>query len=312
MQTKTAPGPISRESALLLNNVFLVVMMLTVLMGTLYPLLIDGLGLGKLSVGAPYFNAVFVPLMIPLLLLMGLGIHLKWQQDNWRRLIKKISNIAVISIFLPLFLLYGTDNHFDGSALIGLALACWVILSTLSSLYKRIKERGWPGQAYWGMVFAHIGVAASVIGVAVSTAYGIQDDVAMTVGNKINLAGYMIKFDGETALQGPNYTGTKAQFTIEYQDKTKVIYPEKRLYTVGQMPMTDAAIDVTAFRDIYIALGEPLADDAWSVRMYFKPFVRWIWAGGFMILFGGLFALTDKRYYQRSKVIQRTVQELSS
>lgn len=310
LQTKTAPAPLSRESALLLNNVFLVVMMLTVLMGTLYPLLIEGLGLGKLSVGAPYFNAVFVPLMIPLLVLMGLGIHLKWHQDNWRTLIRKINYIAVLSLVLPFILLYATRNHFDGSAFIGLALACWVILSTASALYKRIKERGVPGQAYWGMVLAHCGVAASVIGVAVSTAYGIQNDVAMAVGNKITLAGYTITFDNEAALQGPNYTGTKAQFSIDYQNKTKVIYPEKRLYTVGQMPMTDAAIDVTAFRDIYIALGEPLANGAWSVRMYFKPFVRWIWAGGFLILFGGLFALCDKRYYQRRKIVQGTVQEL--
>ncbi|MCL9683441.1 heme lyase CcmF/NrfE family subunit [Legionella maioricensis] len=312
LQTGSSPSPLSRESALLLNNVFLVVIMLTVLMGTVYPLLVEGLGLGKLSVGAPYFNAVFVPLMIPMLLLMGVGIHLRWSSDSWRAVFRKLNGIALLSLFLPIILLLATTNEFNYSALTGLILAMWVILSTGTAVYRRINERGLTsiGQAYWGMVIAHCGVAATVIGIAVSTAYGVQDDVQLAPGKKLDLAGYTVEFISQEPLNGPNYQGTKTQFKISHQGRTKLIYPEKRLYTIGQMAMTESAIDVTPFRDIYVALGEPLADDSWSVRLYYKPFVRWIWAGGFLILAGGFFALTDRRYYQKRKVVAACTQEL--
>ncbi|MFA6302992.1 MAG: heme lyase CcmF/NrfE family subunit [Legionella sp.] len=303
LQTQSSPSPVSRESALLLNNVFLVVIMLTVLMGTLYPLLVDGLGLGKLSVGAPYFNAVFVPLMMPMLVLMGIGIHVRWDSDSWQTLFAKLNKQLMFSILLPVVLLLGAQKEFVLSAYLGLVLATWVVLSSQMALSKRIRERGWTGigQAYWGMLIAHCGVAVAVIGVAISTAYGIQDDVKMAPHDTIKIAGYSIQFNSESALRGPNYTGTRAHFTIDYQGKSKQIDPEKRLYTVGQMAMTDAAIDVSPFRDIYLALGEPLAQGAWSVRVYYKPFVRWIWSGGFMILLGGLLALTDRRYYKKMK-----------
>lgn len=313
LQTGNSPSPISRESALLLNNVFLVVMMLTVLMGTVYPLLVEGLGLGKLSVGAPYFNAVFVPLMIPLLVLMGIGIHLRWNSDNWFTVLKKLNGIAVLSLITPIILLLLTSSQFNGSAFLGLVLASWVVLSTLSAVYKRVRDRGLAGvgQAYWGMVVAHCGVAASVIGIAVSTAYGVQDDVQMASGKTQDLAGYSIEFINQTPLHGPNYNGTRAQFKISHQDQEKIIYPEKRVYTIGQMAMTESAIDVSPFRDIYVALGEPLNDGSWSVRLYYKPFVRWIWAGGFMILAGGFLALTDRRYYQKRQVAALTAKELA-
>ncbi|KTD62785.1 heme lyase CcmF/NrfE family subunit [Legionella shakespearei] len=314
LQTGSSPSPVSRESALLLNNVFLVVIMLTVLMGTVYPLLVEGLGLGKLSVGAPYFNAVFVPLMVPMLILMGIGIHLRWNSDHWISVFKKLNLTALASIILPAILLWATTNEFDVSAFVGLVLASWVILSTLSAVFKRISERGLMGvgQTYWGMVIAHCGVAASVIGIAVSTAYGIQDDVQMFPGKKVDLAGYQIEFISQSALKGPNYKGTRTRFEISHDGKSKVIYPEKRVYNIGQMAMTESAIDVTPFRDIYVALGEPLSTDSWSVRVYFKPFVRWIWAGGFMILAGGFLALTDRRYYQKRRVVAVQAKELTA
>lgn len=303
------PSPLSRESALLLNNVFLVVMMLTVLMGTVYPLFIDGLGLGKLSVGAPYFNAVFVPLMVPLLLLMGLGVHLKWQRDQWLRLLKKLNAVALMSVFLPAVLLFYTAPHFSYSAFLGLVLAFWIILSTFYLVYNRVNERGIGsiGQAFLGMVVAHCGVAVTVLGIAVSTNYGIQDDVAMAPGNKVALAGFVITFMNQSPLNGPNYHGTRAQFSIVHQSASRLIYPEKRIYNVGQMAMTESAIDVTPFRDIYVALGEPLQDKSWSVRVYYKPLVRWIWGGGFMILAGGFLALTDRRYYRKRALEGRSL-----
>ncbi len=314
IHTRTNPSPISRESSLLLNNVFLVVMMLTVLMGTVYPLFIDGLGLGKLSVGAPYFNAVFIPLMIPLLILMGIGIHLKWNKDNWRIVLKRLNIIFLISIFGPLIVLIVTSTTWNGSAYLGLVLAFWVILSTLSSCIKRISERGFShlGRAYWGMVLAHCGVAITVIGIAVSTNYGVQDDVRLAPGNKINLVGYQIEFINQIALRGPNYSGTQAEFKITYHNTSHFIYPEKRIYTIGQMAMTESAIDVTPFRDIYVALGEPLDEQAWSVRLYYKPLVRWIWGGGFMILAGGFAALSDRRYYRKPRASIVRMQEQST
>lgn len=303
LQSQTNPSPVSRESALLLNNVFLVVMMLTVLMGTVYPLFIEGLGLGKLSVGAPYFNAVFIPLMIPMLALMGIALYLKWNKDNWKRVLKKLSLPLVLSAVIPFIVLWFTAKQINYSALIGLQFAFWVILNTLNAAYQRCSERGFSGlgQAYVGMVIAHCGLAVTVIGIAVSSNYGIQDEVRMWPGKQFKLAGYMIEYVNQAALQGPNYNGTRAQFKISYQGHDKFIFPEKRIYTIGQMAMTDSAIDVTPFRDIYIALGEPLAENSWSVRLYYKPFVRWIWSGGFLILAGGFLALSDRRYYQKKR-----------
>lgn len=307
LQNKSRPSPVSRESALLLNNVFLAVAMLTVLMGTVYPLLIDGLGLGKLSVGAPYFNAVFVPLMIPLLILMGIGVHLKWQADQLKSIVSKLRWIGFLSISLPLVLIWLTARVMNGSVLLGLMVSFWVILSTIKALYLRAKQRGLQGinQAYWGMVVAHIGVATTVIGIAVSTGYGIQDDVKLSPGETTTLAGFHVEFVRESELKGPNYHGVKTDFLISSatdrkgQVKKTRIHPEKRIYNVGEMAMTESAIDVTPFRDVYVALGEPLGQDAWSVRLYYKPLVRWIWGGGFMVLAGGFIALTDRRYYVR-------------
>ena len=299
-----APRPtfLSRENALLLNNVFLVVMMLTVLMGTVYPLLIDGLGLGKLSVGAPYFNAVFVPLMIPLLILMGIGVNLNWQRSDGHSTILRLLPVLLVSLFLPWLLLLVFTHEVKLWALLGMILATWVIAGTLLLVYLRLRQRGLSGlgQAFLGMIIAHCGVAVTVIGVAVSTAYGIQDDVRLAPGESTTLAGWRVTFIRENPLRGPNYHGTQAEMLISNGSSEHRIYPEKRLYEVAQMAMTDSAIDVSPFRDIYIALGEPLEQSAWAVRLYYKPFVRWIWAGGFMILLGGFLALTDRRYARRT------------
>lgn len=306
LQSSSSPSPFSRESALLLNNVFLVVIMLTILMGTVYPLIVEGLGLGKLSVGAPYFNTVFIPLIIPLLLLMGLGIHLKWNRDQIHVVAKKISPIFIISIFISLLLLWVIHQGFNTQAFIGLTLAFWIVFSTLWAVRERLKHRMIQSisQAYWGMVIAHCGVAAAVIGISISTAFGIEDDAQIAPGQQVNLAGYTIEFLSQSPLRGPNFTGTRTRFSVNHNHHSKVIYPEKRVYTVGQMAMTESAIDVSPFRDIYVALGEPLGHDSWSVRLYYKPFVRWIWAGGFMVLAGGFIALTDRRYLHKKEKVR--------
>lgn len=288
----------SREGLLLLNNLFLFVVMLTILLGTIYPLVVDGLGLGKLSVGAPYFNTVFVPLMTPLLVLMGVGIHVRWQNDSWKRLFFHLNKVGLFSFILPFVLLLIFQKPLKFSVILGLMLASWIILSTLKMSIERKKQRGIRGfgQAFLGMLIAHIGVAVTVIGIAVSSGYGIQQDVKMAPGEHTILAGYPIFFVSESSLSGPNYHGTKACFKVGKGKNAHIIFPEKRVYDIGKMAMTDSAIDVNVFRDLYIALGEPIGKDAWSVRLYYKPCVRWIWAGGFLLVLGGILALSDRRY----------------
>lgn len=295
------PFFVSRDSALLLNNVILVSATLTVLMGTVYPLLMDSLGFGKMSVGAPYFNTVFVPLMMPLLALMGFGIHLRWQQDQFKRIIKQLSLPFLVSIGLPIVVLLVLKKKITVTVLLGLCLACWIIISTLTSLWLRFKQKYIITQSFVGMMLAHIGVAVSVIGIAISSGFGEQDDIKMSPGVRTALAGFSIELVNEVELKGINYHGSRVCFNVKSPQRLRIICPEKRIYDVTGMPMTESAIDVTPFRDVYIALGEPLDNNAWTVRLYYKPFVRWIWWGGFLMLLGGFVALTDKRYYVRHR-----------
>lgn len=303
LAAKEQPHLVSRESALLLNSVFLAVAMLSVLLGTIYPLLIDGLGLGKLSVGAPYFNTVFVTLMLPMFLIMGVSLHLYWHKDSWRAVMKRLSWVLVLSLLLPC--VGYVMSPMSLMLYLGLASGCWIFLSTLLAWYRRAHQLGLAkgmSQAYLGMVLAHLGVGVTVLGISVSSGYGIQEDVKWTPGETIQFAKKTLTFVKETPLKGPNYHGTQARIDIHDGVRIKSIYPEKRIYDVTHMPMTDSAIDVSPWRDVYIALGEPLGEKAWSVRLYYKPLVRWIWSGGFMMLLGGILALTDRRYYQRGKI----------
>ncbi len=299
LQLGTKPSIVSRESGIFLNNVLLFAAMLTVLMGTLYPLLIDGLGLGKLSVGAPYFNAVFVPLMLPLFFLMGIGVHLKWHKDDFKVVLNRLKWPALLSIALPFALLL-FYHATDLAVILGLILALWIVLSTLKLISIKTKNQGalQISLAFWGMTVAHIGVAVTVIGIAISTGFGVQNDVRIAPGEHLNFAGFDVQFVQETELNGANYHGSEVEFKIKHHTREVMIYPQKRIYNVGKMAMTESAIDVTPFRDIYVALGEPLDDHAWSVRLYYKPLIRWIWGGGFMILAGGVLALLDRRYYK--------------
>ena len=277
-------------------------MMLTVLLGTIYPLLMDGLGLGKLSVGPPYFNTMFVYLATPFLLLMGLGLFVRWQEDKGWALLRSLSWVLIFSAVVPGCLLLRFTNTLQIMTYLGLALACWVLSTTLMVLWKRLNRvpRQSLSGAFLGMVLAHLGIAVTVIGIAISTGYGVENDVSMEPGDHLHLAGFRIHFVAETPIQGPNYHGTRAQFKIIHHKHNAIIYPEKRIYDIGKIPMTESAIDVSPFRDVYVALGEALQGHAWSVRVYYKPCVRWIWAGGVLMFLGGVFALADRRYYQVS------------
>jgi cytochrome c-type biogenesis protein CcmF len=281
---------LSRESSLLMNNILLFMMMLVVLLGTLYPLIIDGLGMGKLSVGAPYFNTVMVPMLAIFLVLMGLAIHIRWQKDDVKKLFKKLILPIMASVFLTWFFLKLAQVPFDGKVLSMLTLALWVILSLLTSLYQRYQlHQAFPKQMrYWAMWFAHFGFAMTVIGVSFSTGYGIEKDLKMAPKESIQIAGNQVLFEQERQIQGPNYHGSQVQFRINRQVD---VYPEKRIYNIGKMVMTDAAIDANLWRDIYLALGEPIGENSWAVRVYFKPLIRWIWLGGLLMALGGLLGL---------------------
>lgn len=294
------PDLVSRESALLLNSVLLAVAMLSVLLGTIYPLLIDGLGLGKLSVGAPYFNTVFTALMLPLFVIMGLGVQLRWQHDSLRQWMRRSGWIVPVCLLLPTLSYLLGPMH--GMVYLGLVAASWIFISTILALWLRVRHHGMVGglsQAYLGMVLAHLGVGVTVLGITISSGFGIQEDVKWSLGETIQFAHKPLTFVRETALKGPNYHGSQVQIDVLTGNRHKSIFPEKRVYDVTHMPMTDAAIDVTPWRDIYVALGEPIGDTAWSVRLYYKPLVRWIWGGGFLMLLGGALAMTDRRYYRR-------------
>ncbi len=299
---QSLPDLVSRESAMLLNNVFLVVMMLTVLLGTVYPLIIDGLGLGKLSVGAPYFNKVFTVLNLPFLLLMALGLHVNWQRDTLRQVMYKLRWVMGLGVLCPLLCFACLQQPVYGMTCLGVVFAAWVIFSTLERVRQRlirIKTGKKISGAFLGMVLAHLGFAVTGLGIIISNTYGLEDDVKLAPGESSLFAGYSIQFVQEAPIVGPNYHGTRSTFLITKQGHRATIYPEKRIYNVGKMPMTESAIDVNPVRDIYIALGEPLEAHAWTVRLYYKPFVRWIWAGGIMMFLGGCFALSDRRFYRK-------------
>ena len=294
---------VSREAGLLLNNVLLVVSAATILLGTLYPLVIDALGMGKLSVGPPYFNAVFVPITAPLALLLGLGAMLRWKKDNLTRLIEPLGAGFVIALGLGLTwpLLMQT---YSVAAALGGTLGLWTIMSALSGVWARtrsgdrLRSMKRIPRSVFGMTMAHLGIGVFVIGVTFTSIYSIEKDLRMTPGETYQISNYVFRFDGVEKSNGPNYTADRGKITVlEQQQIVASLSPEKRVYLVQQMPMTEASIDAGVTRDLYVALGEPLEDGkSWAVRLYYKPYIRWIWFGGLIMVIGGLLSATDKRY----------------
>ena len=282
---------LSRETFLMLNNVMLACIMFTILLGTLYPLLIEALNMGKLSVGAPYFNKVFSALMIPLLFLMGLGPLSFWQSMPLSALTERTRYAFLFSLTLGLLLPWLLFKTFHAGAALGIFLSLWIIISSTITQYRK---------PHWGMFFAHVGVAISLAGIVVSSSYSIERTLLMSPGSHAKIGGYTIVFEKIKPLNGPNYEGIRGVFTVESKGKEIAqIKPEKRYYPIQQTVMTDAAIDAGIFRDIYIALGEKVKSSTWIVRVYYKPLIRWIWAGGFLILLGGICAAVQQLNLKR-------------
>lgn len=296
---------VSRESFLLANNLLLVVAASSVLLGTLYPLVMDALELGKISVGPPYFESVFVALMAPAIFLMGLGPLARWKKSSLPELailMRWAFGVSMITaLLLPL-----TMGEWKVMVSFGLLLSFWIITSIFVSLWQRIKNSSHQGlftklakqsRSYYGMNFAHFGIAIFIIGVTMVNGYETEKDVRMDVGDTVAIGGYTFRFNGTNEVPGPNYQGIVGDIEVlDNGERINLMQPEKRTYNASGMAMTEAAIDTGIFRDLYVALGEPLGDGSWVVRVYHKPFVDWVWFGCLLMAFGGALAVSDKRY----------------
>ena len=301
---------ISRESMLLVNNVLLVVAMGAVLLGTLYPLFLDALNAGKISVGPPYFDAVFGPLMLPCVFLMGVGPLARWKDADPKALARELAwcLVAAVVAGAAIPLLMGEFGHW---VFLGCTSAMFVFFAVIQTFRHQIRNQ--PGnivarllrqpRAFWGMQLAHVGVAVFIIGVALVKGYQSERDVRMYVGETVTVAGYTFTFNGVETVRGPNYTADRGDFTLSVNGKElQHLYPEKRkYYSSNSMPMTESAIRHSITGDVYVSLGTPTNDGGWVVRAYYKPYVTWIWWGCIIMAAAGLWAASDRRYRRRKQ-----------
>jgi len=298
----------SRETLLLSNNVLLAVATVTVLLGTLYPLIVDALGGGMLSVGPPYFNAVFVPLVAPLLVLIGIGPIAAWRRADAAMIWQRLRYAALGAVVLGVGLLATWGIGYWGVALAA-ALAGWVVASMFVALWSRLQaaRRGGisTGAAlrrqplgFYGMLTAHVGVAFLAMGAVGTTAFTVERDVRMVPGERQSLSGYAFEFQGVQPVDGPNYRSQMGTVNVFRNDRQIAsMRPEKRLYLASREMMTEAGISAGFLRDLYVSLGEPTGDDgAWTMRLHVKPLVRWIWLGALLMALGGFLAVADRRY----------------
>jgi len=297
---RVAPGGqfelLSRESMLLANSVLLLVACGAVMLGTLYPLFLDALGLGKISVGPPYFDSVFMPLMAPAVLLAGIGPLIAWRKGDPVQLTRRLRWVAIVALVGALFvpLAFGRWALLTSVALL---LAFWIIAGTITALVVRYRSKTRLTPAFLGMLLAHAGIGVFVIGVTLVKSYETERDLRMAPGDTVMLGGYSFRFEGVRDVRGPNYTAARGAITVQRDGRTIArLAPEKRVYLVQRNPMTEAAIDAGFSRDVYVALGDSVGGEAWTVRIHIKPFIRWIWLGCLLMAFGGVLAASDRRY----------------
>ncbi|MDX5446714.1 MAG: heme lyase CcmF/NrfE family subunit [Zoogloeaceae bacterium] len=296
---------VSRESSLLANNVLLAVACSAVLLGTLYPLFLDALNMGKISVGPPYFEATFVPLMTPVVILMMVGPFVRWKGDDEGRIGRVLWLSALASVIIGGAVALAID-HVTWRTVLGLSLSAWVLLASAQLLKRRLGER--PGTpmgnrlrgipaAWWGMWFAHLGVGIFTIGVTMVGSLDADLDVKMREGQSAQLAGYTFTFRGAQEIEGPNYDADRATIDVTRDGRSiATLTPEKRVYRAQSMPMTEASLDVGPLRDIYVSLGDRVESGAWIVSLHYRPFISWIWLGCVLMGLGGIFAAMDRRY----------------
>ena len=284
---------LSRETFLLINSVILLSAVATISLGTLYPIVLDALGLEKISVGEPYFNTVFLPIIMPLLLLMGFAPHVNWQQHTIGKLWKKLKLNIMLSLIAGFALpwLYGFPLHLFAS--IAIAAAIWIMLGTLQYIINHLRTHQGVGLQHWSMVIAHLGIAVIALGITFNKSYSEERQVRIQPHETITLAGYHFTLANVTDTVGVNYKSTTAEFLVQKNNFTHPLIAEQRIYDSHEQNLSKPGILTNGWRDLYLALGAPLADGAWSVRIYYKPLVRFIWLGGFMLLLGGVMSLAN-------------------
>jgi cytochrome c-type biogenesis protein CcmF len=298
---------LSREVFLLINNIVFLVATLMVLFGTLFPLLMDALSLGKYSVGPPYFNSLFVPLMSVLAMFMGIGPWLNWKKTNSNKIIHSLIAPLIACVVFGLLAPLSIAGDYSIGAAMGLVIAFWIMSALIVDLKNKTKHASsiFAGakrltRSYWAMQFAHLGFAITIIGVSLTSTYSSERDVRMAVGESFSQGGYEFTFLGSKVVQGPNYIADRGEVIVSRSGEELLrLRPEKRRYTAGDQVMTEAAIDPSITRDIYVAMGDALNDGAWSVRVHIKPFVRWIWFGAIFMCIGAILSITDKRYKRK-------------
>lgn len=294
----------SREGLLLLNNVFLVVAAAAVLIGTLYPLLIDALNAGKVSVGPPYFNAIFLPLTAPLAVLVGLASVVGWKRGRIADVVRQLRWPLLVAIVGAIALPFLIGEPARILALTGGVLGLWVLVTAVQEVWRRIGSRRdrWQGlrqvpAGVWGMTLAHLGLGLFIVGMTFVSLYSIERDVRLGPGQSVELEGYRFYFRAVEHHEGPNYDADRGIVEVERNGRIIAqLHPEKRMYRAQQMVMTDAAVDHTLLRDLYVAMAEPLDNGDWALRLYYKPMMRLVWWGGLIMTIGGLFAISDRRY----------------
>ncbi|WP_293731044.1 heme lyase CcmF/NrfE family subunit [uncultured Actinobacillus sp.] len=302
----------SRETMLLLNNILLMTALSVVLLGTLLPLVHKQLGLGSISIGAPFFDQMFLIICTPFALLLGIGPLVKWRRDQFSAIRKPVIISVLLMAILGFVLPYFLQDKLTVSAVLGTMMVAIIVLLALYELHQRATHRSnfflgltKLSRSQWGMVLAHLGVAMTIWGITLSQNYSIERDVRMQVGDSVDISGYQFQFKGIQDANGQNYLGGKAEVEITKNGQYETtLFAEKRFYKVSKMTMTEAAIDWGLTRDLYVALGESLGEGAWALRLYYKPFIRWIWLGGLFMALGGVLCLFDRRY-RFSKILAK-------
>ena len=295
---------VSREILLLSNNIILVVSAASVFLGTMFPMVYQGLTGDLISIGPPYFNAIFIPLMALLTVLLAIGPYCRWKRTSVAFLVEQMGKVALASLALGVVVPLIVTFEFSLVATIAVALASWIVLAMLQDIRNkttnkasRLKGLRSLSFSYYGMQTAHLGMAVMLIGVALTSAFSSERSVLLAPGQDVGLGNYVFRFEGAAAINGPNYVGEEASFTvIKGAEKITTLHPQRRVYLATGTPSTEMAIDAGLFRDLFITLGEQKEGDSWSMTIYVKPFVRWIWLGAIFMTLGGILAAADKRY----------------
>jgi cytochrome c-type biogenesis protein CcmF len=298
----------ARESFLLGNNALLLITTALILIGTLYPLFLDALNMGKISVGPPYFNVVFLIPTIPLLFLLAIGMHSTWKKGKLGDVQRPLAIMFAVALALGLLIPPLAYGSFHIMTVVGLTAGIWIILSSLYEPFQRLRLKQSLPRSVVGMTVAHVGVAVFTIGITVTQTYRIEKDIALKPGQSIELQGYTFDFVSTRPVSGPNYDAVEAEIKVSRAGTpVTTLHPQKRTYRVQTMPMTEAGIHVNWKRDLFVAMGDDLGAGAWSMRVQYKPFVRYIWLGALIMALGGMIAITDRRYRRRKSTADEAV-----